>query len=365
MIFLSNSPGGIFMNNRHNILQMSLLIAASFREIIREPGVLFWGIGFPILMSLGLGIAFIRKPAEIRRIAVVTSPEFVIQDTMVVNDKQLGSTMFIFDKMSWEEALVLLKRGSFNLILDQKEGQIQYHFDPRNPDAQLCFLKLSRLLQGEPEVLPENTGQIQPLTVTGTRYIDFFIPGILSMGVMMSCMWGLSYGLIEKRSKKLLRRMVATPMKKSYFLLSMITVRIGMNFIESFFLVLFAWLVFGINIHLSLSALLLIFLAGNFAFAGLAVFVSSRTANTEVGNGFINAIVFPMMILSGIFFSYHNFPDWAIPVIQLLPLTMLADGVRSIFIEDAGLIQVAQPILILTAVGAFFFTAGLKVFRWY
>lgn len=353
------------MNNRFDARQLGLLIASSFREIVREPGVLFWGIGFPILMSLGLGIAFTKKPDVIRKVAVVTPSELILKDTIVVSDKQLGSTTFIFEKMSWDEAIVLLKRGNFNLILDQKDGQVEYHFDPMNPDAQLCFLKLSRLFQGKPEVLPENAGQIKPLTVSGTRYIDFFIPGILSMGVMMSCMWGLSYGLIDKRSKKLLRRMVATPMKKSYFLMSMITVRVGMNFVESLVLVIFAWLAFGINIQVSLMALLLIFLAGNFAFAGLAVFVSSRTSNTEVGNGFINAIVFPMMILSGIFFSYHNFPDWAIPMIKLFPLTMLADGMRSIFIEGAGLIQVAQPILILTAVGALFFTAGLKVFRWY
>jgi ABC-2 type transport system permease protein len=353
------------MSNHLNVRQLGLLIASNFREIIREPGVLFWGIGFPILMSLGLGIAFTKKPAEVRKIAVVMPAELTVKDTLVISDEKLGSTTFIFQKMSWDEAMVLLKRGNFNMVLKQTDGRIEYHFDPMNPDAQLCFLKLSRVFQGKPEVLPENAGQIKPLTISGTRYIDFFIPGILAMGVMMSCMWGLSYGLIEKRSKKLLRRMVATPMRKSYFLMSMITVRIGMNFIESLFLVVFAWLVFGINIHLSLPALILIFLAGNFAFAGLAVFVSSRTANTEVGNGFINAIVFPMMILSGIFFSYHNFPDWAIPVIQLLPLTMLADGIRTIFIEGAGLVQVAQPILILTAVGALFFSAGLKVFRWY
>lgn len=345
--------------------QIGLLILANFREIIREPGVLFWGIGFPILMSLGLGIAFTRKPAEIRKVAVITPSELKLKDTLVISDDKLGTTTFIFENVSWDQAMILLKRGNSNMVLGQKDGQIQYHFDPMNPDAQLCFLKLSRLLEGKPEVLPENVGQIKPLTVSGTRYIDFFIPGILAMGVMMSCMWGLSYGLIDKRSKKLLRRMVATPMRKSYFLLSMIAVRIGMNTVESLLLVLFAWLAFGINMLISLPAILLIFLAGNFAFAGLAVFVSSRTANTEVGNGFINAIVFPMMILSGIFFSYHNFPDWAIPVIQLLPLTMLADGVRSIFIEGAGLLQVAQPVLILTAVGALFFTAGLKVFRWY
>ena len=353
------------MSNRLHLKQLGFLIASNFREIVREPGVLFWGIGFPILMSLGLGIAFTKKPNEIRKVALVTPSELVVKDTIVVRDEHLGSTTFIFQRMSWDEAMVLLKRGNFNLILDQKNGQLQYHFDPMNPDAQLCFLKLSRMFQGKPEVLPENAGQIKPLTVSGTRYIDFFIPGILSMGVMMSCMWGLSYGLIDKRSKKLLRRMVATPMKKSYFLMSMITVRIGMNIVESLLLVIFAWLAFDINIAVNLPALLLIFMAGNFAFAGLAVLISSRTANTEVGNGFINAIVFPMMIMSGIFFSYHNFPDWAIPVIRMLPLTMLADGVRSIFIEGAGLLQVAQPILILTAIGVLLFSAGLKVFRWY
>lgn len=365
MIFSRILPGGTLMSNRLDIRQLWLLIASNFHEIIREPGVLFWGIGFPILMSLGLGIAFTKKPDEIRKVALVTASELIKRDTIVSSDAQLGTTTFIINRMSWDEAMTMLKRGNFNLVLAEKDSRIEYHFDPMNADAQLSFLKLSRLFQGSTGVLPETMGQVRPLTVSGTRYIDFFIPGMLSMGVMMSCLWGLSYGLIDKRSKKLLRRMVATPMKKSYFLLSMITVRIGMNFVESLLLILFAWLAFGINIHLNLAALLLIFVAGNFAFAGIAVFVSSRTANTEVGNGLINAIVFPMMILSGIFFSYHNFPDWAIPVIRKMPLTMMADGVRSIFIEGAGLVQVAQPVLILTAVGAVFFTAGLKIFRWY
>ena len=105
--------------------------------------------------------------------------------------------------------------------------------------------------------------------------------------------------------------------------------------------------------------------AGNIAFAGLAVFVSSHTSNTEVGNGLINFVVFPMMVLSGIFFSYHNFPDWSIPVIQMLPLTMVTDGIRSIFNEGAGYHDVAIPILILTATGVVFFSAGLKIFKWH
>ena len=107
------------------------------------------------------------------------------------------------------------------------------------------------------------------------------------------------------------------------------------------------------------------FLAGNFAFAGIAIFVSSHTSNTEVGNGLINAIVFPMMVLSGIFFSYHNFPDWSIKVIQILPLTMLTDGIRSIFNEGAGFREIIFPVVILSLTGTVFFSAGLKIFKWH
>jgi ABC-type multidrug transport system permease subunit len=178
-------------------------------------------------------------------------------------------------------------------------------------------------------------------------------------------MWGISYGIIEKRSKKLLRRLVATPMKKSHFLIALITVRVLMNTIESLVLLIFAIIAFGVKIQGDLSALIIIYLAGNAAFAGIAVFVSSNTSNTEVGNGLINFVVFPMMVLSGIFFSYQNFPDWSIGVIKYLPLTMLTDGVRSIFNEGAGYHEVALPVIILMTIGTVFFSAGLKIFKWH
>jgi ABC-type multidrug transport system permease subunit len=241
----------------------------------------------------------------------------------------------------------------------------EYHFDPMNSDAELTYLKLSSII-GEGEVMPvKNYAEIRTLTVTGTRYIDFLVPGLISMGVMMSCMWGISYGIIEKRSKKLLRRMVATPMKKSHFLIALVSVRLVMNFIESMVLFLFALFSFKMTIQGDITALLLIFVAGNIAFSGIAVFVSSHTSNTEVGNGLINFVVTPMMVLSGIFFSYQNFPEWSLPVIKNLPLTMLADGIRSIFNEGAGYSHVAYPILILTLTGIVFFFAGLKIFKWH
>ena len=373
--------------------QLLQLFLAHFREIIREPGVIFWGIVFPILMALGLGIAFTKKADVIHHVAIIEANaptvsidnnQSEIQDflqkyckkvdagvdepqnyQLILPDKKLGNTTFLFRKTGWTEAMVLLKRGKLSIVLDEKNDRVIYHFDPLNPEAQLTYLQLSRIMNAGERNLPALEANVEPLTVGGTRYIDFLIPGLIAMGVMMSCLWGISYGIIEKRSKKLLRRMIATPMKKSYFLLTMISVRIALNFTESALLFVFAWLVFDITIQGNIAALLGIFIAGNISFAGIAIFVSSHTANTEIGNGLINVVVLPMMVLSGIFFSYHNFPDWAIPYIQKFPLTMLADGIRSIFIEGAGYVEVAFPSFFLIIIGVLFFSAGLKIFKWY
>ncbi len=380
------------MNRWIRFNQLRQLISALFLEIIREPGVLFWGILFPILMSLGLGLAFTKKTDVLRKVAVITVTENSSTSTgnsvvsaflennceknnsagsgtwkwkYTIKDEKLGNSIFQFYDLPWDEAVKLLKRGTINVLLIGIADSVEYHFDPMNPDAQLTYLKLSTILgNGEIQAVHPNA-QIKPLTVTGTRYIDFLVPGLIGMGVMMSSMWGISYGIIEKRSKKLLRRLVATPMRKSHFLIALITVRITMNFIESTVLFLFALFAFKMTIQGDISALILMFLAGNIAFAGLAVLVSSHTSNTEVGNGLINAVVFPMMVLSGIFFSYQNFPAWSLPFIKNLPLTMLTDGIRSIFNEGAGYHEVALPILILTAFGAILFSIGLKIFKWH
>lgn len=370
------------------IKQLWQLTAALFREIIREPGVLFWGILFPILMSLGLGLAFTKKGEVIRKIGVITNSQVYENPALssffkntceknpspkegswtcryTLKDEKLGSSVFLFYNLKWEEATKLLKRGTMNVLLASNSDSIEYHFDPMNADAELTYLKLGNLISKGKMPETGKNSEIRPLTVTGTRYIDFLVPGLITMGVMMSCMWGISYGIIEKRSKKLLRRLVATPMRRSHFLIALILVRVVMNFIESLALLIFALLVFNIKIQGDITALILIYLAGNIAFAGIAVFVSSHTSNTEVGNGLINFVVMPLMVLSGIFFSYQNFPDWSQGVIKNLPLTMMTDGFRSILNEGSGISDVAVPIIILTTTGALFFSAGLKIFKWH
>ncbi len=392
------------MNKRFHMQQFLHLTLAHLKEVTRQPAVLFWGIIFPILLSIGLGMAFTRSAETIHHIGFVRSDAFdspspaapdiealftrsvhdphhtlSIRDetsfTLTVHDDTLGDTAYLFETGSWDESILKLKQGRIHMIMEMTGAGVVYHFDPLNPDARLAWHSLSPLVDVDAPpagkevktdaTMPDADARVSPLEMPGTRYIDFLIPGLVSMTVMMSCMWGISYGMIDKRSKKLLRRMVATPMVKSHFLAALMLVRIFINIVESALLVFFAWLIFDVAVQGSTGALALVFIAGNIAFCGIAVFVSSRTANTEVGNGMINAVVMPMTLLSGVFFSYHNFPEWSIPVIGKLPLALLVDGIRAIFTEGAGLAETAPAAMLLFLTGAVFFAAGLKIFKWH
>jgi len=135
--------------------------------------------------------------------------------------------------------------------------------------------------------------------------------------------------------------------------------------LETAILFFFAWMYFDITLQGSFALFLLLMLCGNLAFAGIAVLMASRTANTTVGSGLVNLVTMPMMILSGVFFSYHNFPEWSWPVLSHLPLSLLADGMRAIMHEGAGLAQVGVKMGLLVFTGLVTFWGGLKLFKWY
>ena len=363
--------------------QLYQLTFTQILETIREPEVLFWGMIFPVLISIGLGFAFTQQSESKFQIMVVEQNRTELDSllsiyahpsqiggkeavTWKVKDEILGNTDFNFIRSDWPSAIISLKRGEADMIVRDSAGGLYYHFDPHNSQAQLVYMKLTALLQSPTGSAPvADEASIKPLMLKGVRYIDFLIPGLIAFGLMSSILWGVSYTIIERRSQKLLRRMVATPMKKSYFLFALMFVRILMNFVEALILFFFAWWIFGIQIQGNIGALIVLFLAGNVAFTGIAVLISCNTSKTEVGSGWINAVQMPMMILSGVFFSYHNFPEWSINFIRVLPLTALVDGLRSIFNEGGGWVEIILPSVSLSVFGFLCFIIGFRKFKWY
>ncbi len=360
------------------------LIIIHLKELIREPGVIFWGIGFPLLIAWGLGIAFSRESTTETKIPILSyssdskltgfisenASESWLSDSVFsynvsIDDEVFGKNIYHFIPLSKEKAITGMKKGKYPLMLEPSKDSIYYHLDPSNPDARLLQLQLSSLFDQQKSDKKLTGKNIIKLEMQGTRYIDFLVPGLIGMTIMMACMWGISYTIIERRKGNMLRRMVATPLKKRNLLIAHMSARLSMNFLEALILVIFARYYFDLKVQGSWLALFLVFIAGNIAFTGIAFLLSSRTSNTEIGNAFVNLVTMPMLILSGIFFSYQNFPDWAIPFIEKLPLTMMADSFRSIINEGATLPDVMDNFLILGIGGVITFFVGLRVFKWY
>ena len=357
------------------------LLSIQFKEFFREPGALFWSFVFPILMSLGLGMAFKEKPEIMQHAAVVLPANndssklknfLELHCTKIKNknneyefildNKKLGKTNDRFFVRTREESDIMIKRGQASIILVEENGKVNYLFDPANSESRLAYITISGIISGKSYI--SNPDEIQTLERKGMRYIDFLIPGLLAMGIMSSCLWGICYSLIEKRSKKLLRRLVATPMKKSWFMITMFMSRFIFTLLETAALLVFAMLVFGVTMQGSWIAFVAIIISGSFFFMGLSILLGSRTSNPQVGNGLVSSITMPMMLLSGIFFSYSNFPDFIIPIIKYLPLTLFVDSLRCIFNEGSGMSTVIFPFLILSITGIATFFAGLKIYKW-
>lgn len=354
------------------------LILTNIRQTLREPGAVFWSFGFPLFMAIGLGLAFASPKTVVHNVAVVLSGNK--SDTLFVTrldiqngdgtktvkkefESAYGSTEYYFKISDIDSAYLKLKRGEVAAVLTEENHKVVFHSDPMNPEAELISLQLDPYFKtGVPGVFK---GELAKIDTKGMRYIDFLIPGLLGMGIMMSVMWGVCYTLIEMRSKKLLRRMVATPMKKHQFLLAQWASRIMMLVFEAAVLLVFSKLFFDIEIQGSFIGFVIVLLAGNFCFFGLAILLSSRTANMQLGNGLISLITTPMMILSGIFFSYQNFPQLMIKVVKILPLTVLVDQVKRIFNEGAGLFDVLPAAIWLLISGLICFLLGMRIYKWY
>jgi ABC-2 type transport system permease protein len=354
------------------------LVYVEFLSFFREPGALFWSFLFPIVLAWGLGIAFSSRFESNKNVGLILNhPSYAdslraighdhaAPDSMIIlsiGNKSSGIIHFRFRQTTWKEASLLLKRGTISLIVEEKDYKPVFHFDPQNSDGKLTYLQIEPLLNKREDVYDRK--EISIIRQKGIRYIDFLIPGMLAMNLMMSIMWGVSYNIIERRSKKLLRRMVATPMRKADFLYAQFFARFLLCILEAFIIFTFAYYYFSITIEGSLIALFLLFIAGFITFSGFSVLISSRTSNTYVGNGMINFFVMPMMLLSGIYFSYHNFPDVVIPYIQMLPLTILADHFRAVFFLCAGVFKYHNAIGDLILMGIITFSIGLRIFKWY
>jgi ABC-2 type transport system permease protein len=333
------------------------LTAARFRLFFREPSALFWTFGFPVILAVALGIAFRNRPPEPVRVAIEAGPgaEAVLAE--------LGSDEVKATVEDQATARADLRVGKVDVVVVPGAPRT-YRYDETRPEARLARLLVDdRLQRAEGRADPTSVAD-ERVTEPGARYIDFLVPGLLGMTLMSSSMWGIGYVIVELRTKKLVKRMLATPMRKGDFLLSFVLMRALFVLVEVPVLVAFGWLGFGVRVVGSLLLLFALSLLGALAFAGLGLLVASRAENTQTVGGLMNLVMMPMFVGSGVFFSSAHFPDALQPVLRALPLTALNDALRAVINEGADARAIARPMLVLAVCGVASFAAAVKVFRW-
>lgn len=345
------------------------LVASRLREFLREPEAVFWVYGFPIVMVVALGIAFRNKPIE-------TITADVVDNGMMADwavSALAADERFKTVKNNEDDARQRLRTGKTDLVIAVQQPaasngassrNIDYVYDPTKPASELARNTADDVLQRAAGRKDVATASDEALEEPGGRYIDFLVPGLLGMSLMGGGLWGVGFVTVDMRIRKLLKRFLATPMKKSQFLGGIMISRMVFMVPEVIILLVFARYAFDVRIHGSLLDVFLLILLGALAFSGLGLLVASRANTIEAVSGLMNLVMLPMWMLSGIFFSSERFPDAAQPFIKALPLTPLNDMLRAVMLEGSSLVNHFPQMAILAAWGIVTFALALRWFRW-
>ncbi len=340
---------------RSPLFQLTL---ARVRGFFREPSAVFWTFAFPVLLTIALGIAFRSRPPDPVRTAVEAGPGAEPVRAALAAGRDV--TAEVLPPAAAETAL---RTGRVSIVVVPGDPPT-YRHDPTRPESRLARAVVDDLLEraaGRSDVV---AARDEPVTEPGTRYVDFLVPGLVGMNVMSAGMWGVGWVIVEDRQKKLLRRMVATPMRRSHYLLAFVLVRLLFLVLEVPVLVGFGVLAFGVPLRGSLVALGAMSVLGALAFSGLGLLVASRARNTQTASGLMNVVMMPMFVLSGVFFSADRFPRAVQPLVRALPLTALNDGLRAIMNDGAPLAALGPQLLVLGVVAALSYALALRWFRW-
>ena len=338
--------------DRNSLYQLTM---TRFRLFLREPEAIFWIFVFPILLTVGLGIAFRNRPPDVLPLGATTA-----QLTQALTaDKGLRAAT-----MNEADGTRALTTGSILLLAIQMPDGVVYKFDQTNPDARNARIMADLAIQaaaGRREAVHVRNKLVHE---TGSRYIDFLVPGLLGMNLMGSAIWGMGFSIVESRQKKLLKRLVASPMPRWQYLASYLVSRLLMLVIEVVGFLGFARLVFGVPFRGPLWQLGVLCVLTSLAFSALGLLVASRARTMEAASGLMNLVMLPMWILSGVFFSASRFPAVIQPVVRALPLTAAIEAMRGNMLQGLTLAQLTTQMAILLAWLLVAFTVSLRIFRW-
>ena len=341
--------------DRNPFVQLTLV---KLREYTREPEALFWVFAFPVLMTLALGIAFRGGDSAEVRVGVIRGGGSAAIAATLDADPRVIATEF-----DGRDGAAALRDGKVAVLVTPGEP-VAYQFDRTRPESALARFTVDDVLQRAGGRRDAFAPRDELVSIPGSRYIDWLVPGLLGMNILMTGVWGIAFSLGMTRAKKLLKRLSSTPMRRAHFLGAQIAGRLLFLPVEAGVLLVFAQLAFGVPMAGSWALLVGLIVLGAVMGGALSLLIASRAKSFESVSGLINFATLPMWIFSGVFFSSANFPALMQPFIQALPLTALNDALRGVMLAGMGAGDLMHEIAIMSAWSIVCFAVALKIFRW-
>ncbi len=324
-------------------------------EFVRDRGTMAWNLILPVMLMFGLSFIFsadrpvytvgvLQSAAEIE-VSVHPFLETRFIDFVVIEDEEAG-----FRRIA---------RHQLDLLV-QFEGRQQYWI---NPDSRKGYFAELALLESD----RGNLQTLQKAQIEGDaiRYVDWVLPGILGMNMMFSSLFGVGYVVVRYRKNGFLKRLRATPLRSIEFVIAQVVSRLALIVMITSFLFLGTKYFLDTRMDGSYLTLLTVLIIGAISLISLGLMISARVTSEELAGGFLNMVTWPMMMLSGVWFSLESASQWVQQLANIFPLTHVLDAARAVMIDGAGFVEIAPQLTALLLMSALFLSFGALVFRWH
>ncbi|MEJ1354178.1 MAG: ABC transporter permease [Candidatus Sedimenticola sp. (ex Thyasira tokunagai)] len=319
------------------------------REFMRDRIALSWNVVLPVLIVMGFAFAFTSDSSDLFKVGVFGQLE---QQPQAQEFLETEHVRFI-PLETVEGAVTKVERHQLDMLLDLKQGR--YWINSNSANGYI----LQQLLNG-------STTRLQKQTVSGDeiRYVDWLIPGVLGMNVMFSSLFGVGYVIVRYRKNGVLKRLKATPLSALEFLAAQVLSRLWLIVLVTSLVFIGTNLFVGFRMYGSYATLLLVLAVGTLSMISLGLIIAARISSEEAANGLLNMLSWPMMLLSGVWFSLEGSPAIVQHLANLLPLTHAISAARAVMIDGAGLVEIWPHLLVMSVMTLLFMFIGARYFRW-
>ena len=318
-------------------------------EFVRDRSTMIFVLLLPIAMIVGMSFVFGGKERPLFKVGVLTQ----VVDPKAHPFLSERFVDFVAVKDS-SDAVHKVSRHALDLLVDLKPP-VRYWVNPSSPKG---YIVEKLLLQSDPGAHRE------PVSGDAVPYVNWLLPGILGMNLMFSCIFGVGYVVLRYRKNGFLKRLNATPLTAFEFLTAQVLSRLVLTMIVTSLLYLgIATMIHFHSVGNPLLLILLLFMS-SLSMIALGLTIAARFASEELVSGLLNLLTWPMMLLSGVWFSLEGSPEWVQWVAQIFPLTHVLDAARAIMLDGAGISAIATDLLYLGITGVAFLAFGAWSFRW-